>query len=76
MNNSFCSPFMNALANIQKETSGMVVSIVAIIAGMVLATLDYRNKKLKGFISYGKAVKIGFLTMLFADFIVAPYNFV
>lgn len=64
------------LANIQKETSGIVVSFIVMIAGVVLASLDYRNKKLKGFISYGKAVKIGFLTMLFAAFIVAPYTFV
>ena len=63
------------LADIQKETSGFVVSVIVMIAGVVLVSLDYRNKKWKGFITYGKAVKIGFLTMLFAGIIVAAYTF-
>lgn len=64
------------LASMQKETAGIIISLAVITAGIVFVSLDYRNKKLNGFISYGKAVKIGFLTMLFAAFIVAAYTFV
>lgn len=64
------------LTDIHQSTTGMVISGIVFIAGISLASLDYRNKKLGGYISYGKAVKIGFLTVLFASFIVAAYTFV
>ncbi|NQT76399.1 MAG: DUF4199 domain-containing protein [Bacteroidetes bacterium] len=64
------------IADFHQSTGGFVVSMLVLAAGIVLASLDYRNKKLGGYISYGKAVKIGFLTVLFASFIVAAYTFV
>jgi hypothetical protein len=64
------------LADMNQSTTGMVISGIVFIAGISLASLDYRNKKLGGYISYGKAVKIGFLTVLIASFIVAIYTFV
>lgn len=64
------------LLDIQEGTTGFIITLVVIIAGITMATLDYRNKKWNGFISYGKAVKIGFVTMLFAAIIVAVYTFV
>lgn len=64
------------IADFHKSTGGFVISMLVLAAGIVVASLDYRNKKLGGFISYGQAVKIGFLTVLFASFIVAIYTFV
>jgi hypothetical protein len=63
------------LVDMQTETVGIVISVVVIIAGIVLVQLDYK-KKLGGFISYGQAVKIAFLSMLFAGFVMAAYTFV
>jgi hypothetical protein len=64
------------LTDLQTSTTGIVISLVVMIAGVVVAQLDYRNKKWGGLISYGKAVKIGFLTVLFASILVAPYTFI
>ncbi len=64
------------IADFHQSTGGFVVSMLVLAAGIVIASLEYRNKKLGGYISYGKAVKIGFLTVLFASFIVAAYTFV
>ena len=64
------------LTDMHQSTTGMVISGIVFVAGISLVSLDYRNKKLGGYISYGKAVKIGFLTVLFASFIVAIYTFV
>ncbi|MDT8394670.1 MAG: DUF4199 domain-containing protein [Bacteroidales bacterium] len=64
------------LLNIHKGTTGFIITLAVIIAGITMATLDYRNKKWNGFITYGKVVKIGFVTMLFAAIIVAVYTFI
>jgi len=64
------------IAGIHQDTSGQIISMVIFIAAIVVVQLDFRNKKLGGFISYGKAVKIGFLSILFASFIVAIYMFI
>jgi hypothetical protein len=64
------------IADFHQSTGGFVISMLVLAAGIVVASLDYRNKKLGGYITYGKAVKIGFLTVLFASFIVAAYTFV
>jgi len=59
-----------------KETPGMIISTAVFIIAIIVVQLDYRNKKLGGFISYGRAVKIGFLSILFASFIMAIYMFI
>jgi hypothetical protein len=64
------------LTDLQTSTVGMVISFLVLISGVVVAQMDYRNKKWGGYISYGKAVKIGFLTVLFASFILAVYTYV
>jgi hypothetical protein len=58
------------------KRQGQVISTVIFIAAIVVVQLDFRNKKLGGFITYGKAVKIGFLSILFASVIVAIYMFI
>lgn len=62
------------LAGIQQSTAGMIISLVVFVTGIAIVTLDYRNKKCGGYISYGRAVKIGFLSILFASFMVAIYT--
>ena len=59
-----------------EETAGMIISGIVFIAAVVVVQLDYRNKKCGGFLSYGRTVKIGFLSVLFASFMVAVYMFV
>jgi len=64
------------LVDQQKEVAGIVIGTLALVVGIVLVQLDFRNKKSGGFITYGKAVKIAFLTMIFTGIIVAVYTFV
>jgi len=64
------------IADIGDTTPGQVINFVVFIVAIVIIQLNFRNKKLGGYISYGKAVKIGFLSMLFASFIVAIYMFI
>jgi len=64
------------LADYHKSTNGFIIMLIVMTAGIVWASTDYRNKKWKGFISYGKAVKIGFLTVLFASIILACYTMI
>jgi hypothetical protein len=64
------------LLDYNKSAVATIIPILLLVAGVALASADYRNKKLGGFISYGKAVKIGFLTVLFAAFVIAVYTFV
>lgn len=59
-----------------KETLGMIISTVIFIGAIIYVQLDYRNKKCGGFISYGRAVKIGFLSILFASVMMAVYMFI
>ena len=63
------------LIDMHKDTAATYIFLVFMLTGVVLAILDYRNKKLNGFISYGKSVKIGFLTMFFASILVAVYTY-
>ncbi|MEN8225536.1 MAG: DUF4199 domain-containing protein [Bacteroidota bacterium] len=63
------------IADAGSSTVGTILSLVVLIIGVAYFQYDYRNKKWGGYISYGKAVKIGFLTMLFASFIVAVYTY-
>lgn len=64
------------LFDMQRDTVGIVVSVIVMVGGIALAQTDYRNKKWKGYITYGKAFKIGFLSMLFAAIIVTVYTYI
>ena len=64
------------IAGQNKETVGQVISLIIFIGAVIFVQLDYRNKKCGGFISYGRAVKIGFLSVLFSSVIVAIYMFI
>jgi hypothetical protein len=51
------------------------LSYVIIIGGIVLATRAYRDQEQGGYISYGRALGVGTLTVLFASVIGAIYTY-
>ncbi len=51
-------------------------SYLLIVLGLVLGTLQYRNKSLGGYISYGQSLASGVLIALFAGIISALFTFI
>ncbi|MCF6241756.1 MAG: DUF4199 domain-containing protein [Bacteroidales bacterium] len=51
-------------------------SYIIMIAGIIYATIQYRDNMLNGSITYGKALGFGTLVMLFAGIILAIYSYV
>jgi hypothetical protein len=52
------------------------VSFLLLIAGMSYGTIQFRDKVMNGFISYGKAYSSGFMIALFAGILGAIYAFI
>ena len=52
------------------------ISFLILIAGMAYGTIQFRNKVMNGFISYGKAYSSGFMIALFAGILGAIYSFI
>jgi hypothetical protein len=52
------------------------ISFLILVAGMAYGTIQFRNKVLNGFISYGKAYSSGFMIALFAGILGAIYSFI
>jgi hypothetical protein len=52
------------------------LSYVFIVAGVIYAQVNYRNKQLSGYITYGKAFMVGLMTMVFAAILVAIYTYI
>jgi len=55
---------------------GFLLLLVILAVGISYVSYDYRNNKWGGYITYGKAVKIGFLSVLFSSVLIAIYNWV
>ena len=53
---------------------GFLLLLLILAVGISFVSYDYRNKKWGGYITYGKAVKIGFLSVLFSSVLIAIYN--
>jgi hypothetical protein len=51
-------------------------SYAVLLAGVVLASMHYRDKYNNGLISYGQSVSAGFLTALFAGVVAGIYTFI
>jgi hypothetical protein len=51
------------------------VSYVIMIGGIILATRAYREHEQGGYISYGRALGVGTLTVLFASVITSVYTY-
>jgi hypothetical protein len=52
------------------------ISFLILIGGMVYGTIQFRDKFMNGFITYGKAYSSGFMIALFAGLVGAVYAFV
>jgi len=52
------------------------VSYIFMIGGVIYSTINYRDKEMGGYISYGQAVGFGTLVVLFAGIISAIYSYV
>lgn len=55
----------------EKWTSYIVYLIL--LGGIILSSVNYRNNRLGGYITYGKSVSVGFLTGVFAGIIAAIF---
>ena len=52
------------------------VGYAVLLAGIIISEINYRDRKLGGYITYGKSLSTGFLTGLFASIIVGIYTFI
>jgi hypothetical protein len=64
------------LLNVSRENILNYFSFVILIAGLLLAQFNYRNKYLGGHISYGQAFTLGMLTSLFLAIIMGIYTYI
>jgi hypothetical protein len=64
------------LLNLSHGTGLENLSYLILIAGIVLAQFNFRNKYQNGFITYGEAFKIGMLSSLFLSVIMGVYTFI
>lgn len=63
------------LVDMKEGWVALAIIILVFAGGITLIMLDFRSK-LNGFISYGKAVKIGFISVLFASIVMAGYSYI
>lgn len=59
-----------------KQSVANYFSYLILLAGIIMAQINYRNKYLNGYIEYGKAFTVGMLTALFASILLAVYTYV
>jgi hypothetical protein len=64
------------LLNLDKGSGLEWLSYVILIAGLWLAQLNYRNKYLGGFITYGQAFSVGMWISLIVGIIMGIYTYV
>lgn len=62
--------------DVQQKNPVMYISFAILLAGVILADLNYRNKMNGGYISFGQAFLIGFLTIIIAGLISSIYTYV
>ena len=58
------------------EKWGVWVSYLIMIGGIIYSTINYRDKELGGFISYGQALGFGTLVIFFAGIILSAYSYI
>ncbi|MCB0806386.1 MAG: DUF4199 domain-containing protein [Bacteroidales bacterium] len=52
------------------------ISYLLILAGVIFSSINYRDRHLNGFISYGQSLSAGFLTGLFAGILSAIFTYI
>jgi hypothetical protein len=62
--------------DVDNQSSLNYLSYVILVAGIIVFQINYRNKHLGGFISYGKAFMVGFLTVVFYSIVMAIFTYV
>jgi hypothetical protein len=62
--------------DLEKNTLLGMMDYIFLIAAIVMAILCIRNRNNGGYISYGKALGIGVLTIVWASIIVAVYSYI
>ena len=58
------------------ETWPGIISYAALLGGVVMASLHYRNNRMNGFATYGQAFSSGFMAGLYASIIVGIFTFI
>lgn len=64
------------LVNVDKMSPLNYLSFVFVIAGIIYFQFTYRNKYLGGYISYGKAFSVGFLTIVYYSVIITIFTYI
>ncbi len=64
------------VADVFAEKWTGIFGYAILLAGIIIAAVQYRNKYLGGFISYGQSVSTGFLAGLFSAIIVAIFSYI
>lgn len=64
------------MTNLTFSTALGYVSYVLMIGGIILGIKNYRDQEQEGYITYGRALGVGMLTVLFASIIMAAFIYV
>lgn len=64
------------LLNLDQNKGLQFLSYIILIAGLLLSQLNYRNKYSDGFIEYGKAFTVGFVTSIILAIIMGVWTFI
>ncbi len=64
------------LMNLSQGSGLEYLSYLILLAGIILVQINYRNKYLGGYIDYGKAFLIGFLSSVFLALIMGIYTYI
>jgi hypothetical protein len=64
------------LLNISQTNPLNYLAYCILVAGIILAQFNYRNKYMGGFITYGNAFTLGLLTSIFLAVIMGIYTFI
>lgn len=62
--------------DVNRQSSINYLSYVFVIAGVIIFQINYRNKHLGGFITYGQAFMVGFLTIVWYSVIIAIFTYI
>jgi len=58
------------------ETWPAFLSYAALLAGVVMASISYRDKRMNGFVTYGQSFSAGFMAGLIASVVAGIFSFI
>ena len=62
--------------DVDRQSSLNYLSYVIVLAGIIIFQLNYRNKYLGGYISYGKAFTVGLLTIVYFSILISIFTYI